>query len=75
MSENEQETRLLSALTELLKDYGDYGDAKLRTDGDITIPLDPELKKRRSRGSQFANAFSEMMRDDMGPRRSSTWVK
>ncbi len=75
MSENEQETRLLSALAELLKDYGDYGDAKLRTDGDITIPLDPELKKRRSRGSQFANAFSEMMRDDMGPRRSSTWVK
>ena len=45
MSENEQETRLLSALAELLKDYGDYGDAKLRTDGDITIPLDPELKK------------------------------
>ena len=46
MSENEQETRLLSALAELLKDYDDYGAAKLRTDGDITIPLDPELKRK-----------------------------
>ena len=75
MSENEQETKLLSALAELLKEYGDYGEAKLRADGDITIPLDPELKRKRARGNQFANAFSEMMRSDIGPKRSSTWIK
>ena len=75
MREEEQEAQLLAALTELLKHFGNYGEPTLRTDGDITIPLDPVLKKKRSRSSDFASAFSEMMRDDIGPKRSSTWIK
>jgi hypothetical protein len=39
------------------------------------IPLDAILKKNREANRNFAEAFSQLMRDDLGPKRSSTWVK
>ena len=36
---------------------------------------DAVLKKNREAHQNFADAFSEMMREDLGPKRSSTWVK
>ena len=60
---------------ELLQKFGNYGPARVRGDGDIQIPLDFDLKKARSRRSNLASAFSEMMSDDLGPKRSSTWIK
>jgi len=50
------------------------GEARVRGDGDIHISLDTYLKKARSRGSNLANAFSAMMSDDLGPKRSKAWV-
>ena len=65
----------LLVLTELVKQFSDYDPPRLRKDGDIVIPLDAVLKKNRAAHQNFAEAFSEMMRDDLGPKRSSTWVK
>ena len=75
MSNEKQEPKLMAVLTELLKQFPDYDPPRLRKDGDIVIPLDAVLKKNRAAHQNFAEAFSEMMREDMGPKRSSTWVK
>ena len=75
MSDEKQEPQLMAALTELLKQFSDYDPPRLRKDGDIVIPLDAVLKKNREAHQNFADAFSEMMREDLGPKRSSTWVK
>ena len=71
----EQEKQLLAALEKLLEDFGNYETPYLRKDGDIVIPLDAILKKNREANRNFAEAFSQLMRDDLGPKRSSTWVK
>ena len=75
MKVDDQQDRLVAALQEVLKEFDNYGAPRVRGDGDIQISLDPELKRARSRRSNLASAFSEMMRDDLGPKRSSTWVK
>mgnify|MGYP000270944356 FL=1 len=75
MSDEKQEPQLMALLTELVKQFSDYDPPRLRKDGDIVIPLDAVLKKNRAAHQNFAEAFSEMMRDDLGPKRSSTWVK
>tara|TARA_Y100000991_G_C21687460_1_gene227912 strand:+ start:223 stop:450 length:228 start_codon:yes stop_codon:yes gene_type:complete len=75
MSGEEQEVELMALLTELTKQFSDYDPPRLRKDGDIVIPLDAVLKKNRAAHQNFAEAFSEMMREDLGPKRSSTWVK
>ena len=75
MSQYEQETQLLEKLAQLVVEFSDYDPPRLRKDGDIVIPLDAVLKKNRQASRSFADAFSEMMRDDLGPKRSSTWVK
>ena len=75
MSDDKQEPQLMAALTELVKQFSDYDPPRLRKDGDIVIPLDAVVKKNREAHQKFADAFSEMMREDLGPKRSSTWVK
>ena len=75
MKTDDQEQCLLEALRGVLKEFGNYGEPRVRGDGDIQIPLDIELKKARARQSNLADAFSRMMSEDLGPKRSSTWVK
>ena len=75
MSYDEQEIELVAALQALVAGFDNYDPPRLRKDGDIVIPLDAVLKKNREANRSFAEAFSEMMRDDLGPKRSSTWVK
>ena len=72
---DEQEKELMVALQALVAEFGNYAPPRLRKDGDIVIPLDAVLKKNREAHRSFAEAFSELMRDDLGPKRSSTWVK
>jgi|TARA_X000000950_G_scaffold260555_1_gene330064 hypothetical protein len=75
MKVDDQQDKLVAILQEVLKEFDNYGEARVRGDGDIQISLDPDLKRARSRGSSLANAFSQMMSDDLGPKRSSTWVE
>ena len=75
MKTDDQEQNLLEALRAVLEEFGNYGEPRVRGDGDIQIPLDIELKKARARQSNLADAFSRMMSEDLGPTRSSTWVK
>ena len=75
MKVDDQQDRLGEILQEVLKDFDNYSAARVRGDGDIQISLDPDLKKARSRRSNLAGAFSAMMSDDLGPKRSSTWIK
>jgi len=75
MAYDEQEKNLLAALETLVAGFDNYDPPRLRNDGDIVIPLDAVLKKNRAANQSFADAFSQMMRDDLGPKRSSTWVK
>lgn len=75
MAYDEQEKELIAALTELVTGFANYDPPRLRKDGDIVIPLDAILKKNREAHRSFADAFSQLMSDDLGPKRSSTWVK
>ncbi|MDA9931036.1 hypothetical protein N9E91_07300 [Alphaproteobacteria bacterium] len=72
----QQEKKLMEALTELLAEYGNYDPPRIRYDGDIQIPLDVDLKRQRTRRSNLASAFSRLMADDLGPpKRRSSWIK
>ncbi len=75
MEKHNQETQLLAELNDLVLKFSDYELPRLRKDGDIVIPLDPVLKKNRQASQSLADAFSEMMRDDLGPKMSKTWIK
>ncbi|MBT6122034.1 MAG: hypothetical protein HOH48_01570 [Candidatus Puniceispirillum sp.] len=70
-----QESALMEALMDLLKKFPDYTPPRVRLDGDIVIPLDVDLKKNRQRAKNLADAMSEWMSRDLGPRRSRTWVE
>ena len=77
MSDNQdidQQALLLSALKQILAQFDEYEQPIIRADGDIVIPLNPVLKKNRAAFKGLADAFSEMMKQDVKPRRSSTWV-
>ena len=75
MAYDEQERDLMIALQELVTSFTNYDPPRLRKDGDIVIPLDAILKKNREAHRCFADAFSQLMSDYLGPKRSSTWVK
>jgi len=70
----DQQALLLSALKQILAQFDEYEQPIIRADGDIVIPLNPVLKKNRAAFKGLADAFSEMMKQDVKPRRSSTWV-
>ena len=74
-SQNEatSEEKLLEQLKILLKDYQDYDPPRVRTDGDIVIPLDVVLKKNREASRNMAEAISNLMNGDK--RRSSAWLE
>ena len=77
MSDNQdidQQALLLSALKQILAQFDEYEQPIIRADGDIVIPLNPVLKQNRAAFKGLADAFSEMMKQDVKPRRSSTWV-
>ncbi|MDC0564361.1 hypothetical protein OAP51_06160 [Alphaproteobacteria bacterium] len=73
-AERDQQAELMACLRLLLDEFSHYGAPRLRTDGDIVIPLDNNLKQNRAAYRGLANAFSEMMSSDIKPRRSQTWV-
>lgn len=82
MDENEklapnrpQEELLVECLIALLKKFPDYTPPRLRMDGDIIIPLDPDLKKNRERARNVATAISELMNRDSRPKISRTWIE
>jgi len=70
-----QEELLMECLIALLKKFPDYTPPRLRMDGDIVIPLDPDLKKNRERARNVADAITEMMNRDRRPKMSRTWVE
>ena len=70
-----QEDLLMACLIALMKQFPDYTPPRLRADGDIIIPLEPDLKKNRERSKNVAIAISEMMNRDNRPKRSRTWVE
>ena len=51
MKVDDQQDKLVAILQEVLKEFDNYGEARVRGDGDIQISLDTDLKKARSRGS------------------------
>ena len=60
---------------ELLPVFSDYENPIVRSDGDVVIPLNPILKQNRAAFKGLADAFSEMMKQDVRPRMSKTWVE
>lgn len=70
----DQQKEMLVALSSLLSSFDEYELPIVRADGDIVIPLNPVLKKNRAAFKGLASAFSEMMKQDVQPRRSRTWV-
>ncbi len=73
--DNDQQAQLLAVLKAALPNFDDYQQPIVRADGDIVIPLDPVLKKNRAAFKGLADAFSEMMKHEVRPKRSSTWVE
>jgi hypothetical protein len=67
------EEKLIEQLKILLKDYPEYDPPRVRTDGDIVIPLDVVLKKNREASRNMAEAISNLMNGDK--RRSSAWLE
>jgi hypothetical protein len=67
------EVKLIEQLKILLKDYPEYDPPRVRTDGDIVIPLDVVLKKNREASRNMAEAISNLMNGDK--RRSSAWLE
>ena len=72
---NETEKKLLDEIVFILKKHPDFDPPFFRTDGDLVIPLNSALKKNREAHRRFANAFSQMMRNDASKRRKNkAWV-
>ena len=58
------EVKLLQKLTELVTEYHDYESPRIRSDGDIIIPLNSELKRNRQAFQSLADAVQLMMDRD-----------
>ena len=72
---NEIEKKLLDEILVLMKKYPDFDSPFFRTDGDLVIPLNSALKRNREAHKRFANAFSQMMKNDTSKRRKKkAWV-
>ena len=72
----ELEKFLMKELKALLEKYEDlYLAPVVRDNGDFLIPLHPHLKKNREAQKRVAEAFSEMMKADLGKKpKSKAWV-
>ena len=72
---NDAEKKLLDEILVVLKKHPDFDSPYFRTDGDLVIPLNRSLKKNREAHKRFANAFSQMMKNDASKRRKNkAWV-
>ena len=71
---SEQEKELYTLIWQLVKKFDNYDRPRIRTDGDIVIPLEACLKKNREAARYVAEAFSGMMKNEVKPNRSKTWV-
>ena len=72
---NETEKKLLDEIVKILKNHPDFDPPFFRTDGDLVVPLNGALKKNREAHKKFANAFSQMMKNDASKRRKNkAWL-
>ena len=72
---NDSEKKLLDEILLVLKKHPNFDSPYFRTDGDLVIPLNSLLKKNREAHRRFANAFSQMMKNDATKRRKNkAWV-
>ncbi len=72
---NDAEKKLLDDISLVLKKHPDFDSPFFRADGDLVIPLNSTLKKNREAHKRFANAFSQMMKNDASKRRKNkAWV-
>ncbi len=58
------EVELLQELTMLVDEYQDYDSPRVRSDGDIIIPLNSDLKRNRRALQSLADAVKFMMDRD-----------
>jgi hypothetical protein len=58
------EAELLQKLTELVSEYPDYEAPRIRSDGDIIISLNSDLKRNRQALHSLADAVRLMMDGD-----------
>ena len=72
----ELEKYLMGELQQLLKKYDElYMEPFIKDNGDFVISLNPQLKKNRESQRRVAEAFSEMMKGDLGKKpKSKAWV-
>ena len=69
------EKKLLDEILLLMRKYPDFDPPFFRTDGDLVIPLNSALKKNREAHKRFANAFSQMMKNDVSrKRKNKAWL-
>ena len=72
---NDAEKKLLDEILVVLKKHPDFDPPFFRTDGDLVIPLNSSLKKNREAHKRYANAFSQMMKNDATKKRKNkAWV-
>ena len=72
---NDVEKKLLDEISMVLKKHPDFDPPFFRTDGDLVIPLNSAHKKNREAHKRFANAFSQMMKNDASKRRKNkAWI-
>ncbi len=73
---NTSQESLIRALLEILPDHGNYLAPVIRADGDIVLPLEPNLKKSRASHRRLAETFRSMMEADVPEKpKSRAWVK
>ncbi len=68
---NDVEKKLLDEISMVLKKHPDFDPPFFITDGDLVIPLNNALKKNREAHKRFANAFSQIMKNDASKRRKN----
>ena len=67
---------LIKALLGILPYHKNYVAPVIRADGDIVIPLEPNLKKSRESHRRLAETFRSMMDADIPEKpKSRAWVK
>mgnify|MGYP001389645887 FL=1 len=72
---NDSEKKLLDEIALIMTKHPDFDPPFFRTDGDLVIPLNSALKKNREAHKKFANAFSQMMKNDASKRRKNkAWL-
>ena len=73
---NSSQESLIRALLEILPNHRNYLAPIIRSDGDIVLPLEPNLKKSRESHRRLAETFRSMMDADIPEKpKSRAWVK